>query len=92
MGTARLGEPKVDPAEARAAMASLPPFARWSLTAGGLGYARFAPGTWGSIPPCAAVLVLVAALPADLRWAIDAVLVAMLAWAVLGCELWGARA
>lgn len=92
MATTRLGEPKVDPAQARAAIASMPAFARFSLTVGGLGFARFAPGTWGSLPPCAAVLVLVAALPADLRWVIDAVLVAMLAWAVLGCELWGARA
>ena len=86
-----LGEPKIDPAIARERLAALPPFARFSVTVGGLGFARFAPGTWGSVPPCVAVLVLVAVLLADLAWVIDAVLGAMLAWAVIGCELWGAR-
>jgi phosphatidylglycerophosphatase A len=87
-----LGEPKIDPSVARARLAALSGLARFSLTVGGLGFARFAPGTWGSIPPCAAVLLLVAVLPAGLAWVINAVLVAMLAWAVVGCERWGARA
>ena len=81
-----LGEPKIDPSVARARLAALSGLARFSLTVGGLGFARFAPGTWGSIPPCAAVLLLVAVLPAGLAWVINAVLVAMLAWAVVGCE------
>jgi phosphatidylglycerophosphatase A len=59
---------------------------------GGLGFQRFASGTWGSLPPCVAVLVLVAVLPAGFAWVIDAVLAAMLLWAIVGCELWGAKA
>ncbi len=92
MAERTLGEPKSDPAAARAALAAMPGFARWSLTVGGLGYRRFASGTWGSLPPCVAVLLLVALLPTGSAWAINAVLLAFLAWAAVGCELWGARA
>jgi phosphatidylglycerophosphatase A len=87
-----LGEPKIDPSEARIRLASMPGVGRWSLTAGGLGFARFAPGTWGSLPPCVVVLVLCAIVPMGSGWVIQAVLAAILAWAVLGCEVWGARA
>lgn len=87
-----LGVPKSDPGVARERLASLPWLQRSSLTVGGLGFARFAPGTWGSLPPCAAVLVLAVVLPADARWVIDAVLLALLAWSAIGCELWGAAA
>lgn len=88
----RFGEPKLPPAEARARLASLPAIERRSLTAGGLGFARFAPGTWGSIPPCVAVLALCAALPAGLGWVLQAVLGAFIAFASFGCVRWGARA
>ena len=87
-----LGEPKINPSEARVRLSSMPAFGRWSLTVGGLGFARFAPGTWGSLPPCVAVLALCAVLPTGSGWVIHAVLGAMLAWSVLGCEVWGARA
>jgi phosphatidylglycerophosphatase A len=87
-----LGEPKIDPSEARTRLASMPGLGRWSLTAGGLGFARFAPGTWGSLPACVVVLALCATVPMGFGWVIQAVLAAILAWAVLGCEVWGARA
>jgi phosphatidylglycerophosphatase A len=89
---AALGEPKLPPSEARARLASLDALSRWSLTAGGLGFARFAPGTWGSLPPCVAVLVLCAVLPAGLGWVLQAVIGAFLAFACFGCVRWGARA
>jgi hypothetical protein len=73
-----LGEPKIDPSEARIRLASMPGFGRWSLTAGGLGFARFAPGTWGSLPPCVVVLVLCAIVPMGSGWVIQAVLAAIL--------------
>ena len=82
----------MDPALARERLAGMPWFPRFSLTVGGLGFQRFASGTWGSLPPCVAVLVLVAVLPAGWGWVIDAVLAAMLLWAIVGCELWGAKA
>lgn len=87
-----LGTPKSDPARARERLVALPWVARASLTVGGLGYARFAPGTWGSLPPCIAVLALVAVLPEGSRWVIDAALLAMLAWAAFGCVRWGGAA
>jgi phosphatidylglycerophosphatase A len=89
---AALGEPKLPPSEARARLASLDALSRWSLTAGGLGFARFAPGTWGSLPPCVAVLVLCAVLPAGLGWVLQAVIGAFLVFACFGCVRWGARA
>ena len=89
---AALGEPKLPPSEARARLASLDALPRWSLTAGGLGFARFAPGTWGSLPPCVAVLALCAVLPAGLGWVLQAVIGAIIAFACLGCVRWGARA
>ena len=82
----------MDPALARERLAGMPWFPRFSLTVGGLGFQRFASGTWGSLPPCVAVLVLVAVLPAGWAWVIDAVLAAMLLWAIVGFELWGAKA
>lgn len=88
----RLGEPTLPPADARARLASLPSVQRASLTAGGLGFARFAPGTWGSLPPCVAVLVLCAALPAGLGWVVQAAIGAFIALACAGCVRWGARA
>jgi phosphatidylglycerophosphatase A len=89
---ATLGEPKMDPAVARARLAAMKPFPRFSLTVGGLGFARFAPGTWGSVPPCVLVLVLVATLPHGLGWVIDAALGVLLVWSSWGCERWGAQA
>ena len=89
---AALGEPKIDPSLARERLAGMVPFRRFSLTVGGLGFARFAPGTWGSVPPCVVVLVLAAALPAGMRWVIDAALLVLLAWSAWGCERWGAEA
>ena len=82
----------MDPALARERLAGMPWFPRFSLTVGGLGFQRFASGTWGSLPPCVAVLVLVAVLPTGFAWVIDAVLAAMLLWAIVGCERWGAKA
>jgi phosphatidylglycerophosphatase A len=87
-----LGEPKIDPSEARARLAALPWAQRASLTVGGLGFARFAPGTWGSLPPCVLVLALVATLPADAGWVIQVVLLAVLAWACMACVAWGGGA
>ena len=92
MAERTLGAPKSDPAAARAALAAMPWFPRWSLTVGGLGYARFASGTWGSLPPCAVALLLVAVLPAGSGWAVSAAMLVFLAWGTIGCELWGARA
>ena len=94
MNTAKrsLGEPKMDPAVARERLAGMPWFPRFSLTVGGLGFAPFASGTWGSLPPCIAVLGLVVLLPAGLGWVIDAVLVVLLVWAALGCVRWTAAA
>ena len=87
-----LGEPKMDPKEARQRMAAMPWFPHFSLTVGGLGFAPFASGTWGSLPPCVLVLGLVALVPADFGWVIDAVLLALLAWAAIGCVRWTAAA
>jgi phosphatidylglycerophosphatase A len=87
-----LGEPKVDPAAARIALAPMSAFGRFSLTAGGLGFRPFAPGTWGSLPPCVAVAVLVVVLPADLKWVIDAVLAVLLLWSGWACVRWGQQA
>jgi len=94
MNTAKrsLGEPKMDPQVARQRMAGMPWFPRFSLTVGGLGFAPFASGTWGSLPPCIVVLGLVALLPAGYGWVIDATLVALLLWASIGCVRWTAAA
>jgi len=92
MAERALGQPKSDPAAARAALAAMPWLARQSLTVGGLGYARFASGTWGSLPPCVAALLAVAVLPAGWWWGVSAVMLALLAWAAFGCERWGTRA
>ena len=76
MAERALGQPKSDPAAARAALAAMPWLARQSLTVGGLGYARFASGTWGSLPPCVAALLAVAVLPAGWWWGVSAVMLA----------------
>ena len=89
---AALGEPKIDPALARERLAGMVPFRRFSLTVGGLGFKRFAPGTWGSLPPCVAVALLAAALPSGMRWVIDAALMVLFVWSAWGCERWGAEA
>ena len=92
MASRPLGEPKIAPAEARARLAALPWVKRASLTVGGLGFARFAPGTWGSLPPCALVLGLVAVLPPETGWVIQVSLLATLAWACTACVAWGGAA
>lgn len=85
-----LGSPKVHPRVAAARMRSLPWFARVSLTAGGLGYARFASGTWGSLPPCVAVAVLVwGDQPA---WIINTALALLGLWAAVACVRFGGAA
>ncbi len=84
-----LGEPKLPPDDARRALAAMPWFARFSLTAGGLGFARFAPGTWGSLPPCIMVAILAATLPAGDAWIIQAALVLLLAWSSVACVRYG---
>ena len=92
MHAAALGEPRNDPAAARAALAPLSWMARWSLTAGGLGFARFAPGTWGSLPPCFLVAALVAVLPTHAAWTIDASLALLLVWGSVACVRAGGAA
>lgn len=57
------------------------------LTAGGLGKLRPAPGTWGSTPPCALVLLL-ALLGADL-WLIQALLALLVLLASAACVFLG---
>jgi phosphatidylglycerophosphatase A len=71
-------------------MRALPWLARVSLTAGGLGYARFASGTWGSLPPCVAVAVLV--WGDQPVWMVNAVLALMGLWSAVACVRFGAAA
>lgn len=88
MSDRKLGEGKMRPELARERLAGMAWLPRVSLTVGGLGFARFASGTWGSLPPCVIVLILVAALPADYAWVINAVLVALVLWSSWGCVAW----
>lgn len=85
-----LGEPKVRPHVAAARMRALPWLARWSLSAGGLGYARFASGTWGSLPPCALVLALV--WLAQPLWVVNAALALLGLWGAVACVRFGGAA
>ncbi|MFW5653450.1 MAG: phosphatidylglycerophosphatase A, partial [Planctomycetota bacterium] len=57
------------------------------LTAGGLGHLRPAPGTWGTLPPCAIVL-LMAMLGVD-AWIIHATLFVVLVAACVACVALG---
>jgi len=68
----------------------LPRFGRLSVTAMGLGHLRPAPGTWGSLPPLVAVLVLLA-LGAP-EWFIALVMAAGAAKASVLCLVYGDRA
>lgn len=85
-----LGSPRVRPHLAAVRMRVLPWFARFSLSAGGLGYARFASGTWGSLPPCVLVLGLVwAGQPA---WVINTSLLLLGLWGAVACVRFGLAA
>ncbi len=85
-----LGEPRVRPHVAKARMRALPWFARFSLSAGGLGYARFASGTWGSLPPCVLVALL---LRFDQPlWVVNTSLAFMGLWAAVACVRFGSQA
>lgn len=85
-----LGEPRGRPHVAAARMRSLPWCARWSLSAGGLGYARFASGTWGSLPPCVLVAGLVwAGQPV---WVVNTALALLGLWAAVACVRFGPAA
>lgn len=69
---------------------SLGRFERFAVTAGGLGFLRPAPGTWGSLPP-AVVAWLLASCSAE-RWRIDAALVLLLIAGSLACLRFGRAA
>ncbi|MFO0828457.1 MAG: phosphatidylglycerophosphatase A [Phycisphaerales bacterium] len=65
-------------------------FERLALTAGGLGLLRPAPGTWGSLPPVAlAVLLVATGAP---RWQVDASLVLLGVAFAVACVRFGAIA
>lgn len=58
-----------------------------ALSTGGLGFLRPAPGTWGSMPPCALVFVM---LLAGANWtAITVTLVAVLILSSVACVAFG---
>ncbi|MDZ4754206.1 MAG: phosphatidylglycerophosphatase A [Phycisphaerae bacterium] len=62
-------------------------FARFALTAGGLGLLRPAPGTWGSLPPVVVAVVMVwLALPA---WQVNAAMLVLCALGTLTCLRYG---
>ncbi|MBL9140742.1 MAG: phosphatidylglycerophosphatase A [Phycisphaerae bacterium] len=60
------------------------------MSAGGLGYARFASGTWGSLPPCVAVALLV--WTGQPVWIINTSLVLLGLWASVACVRFGKAA
>lgn len=84
------GGVRVRPHVAAARMRSLPWLARFSLSAGGLGYARFASGTWGSLPPCVMVALLV--WGGQPVWMINTALGLMGLWAAVACVRFGGDA
>jgi phosphatidylglycerophosphatase A len=62
-------------------------FARFALTAGGLGLLRPAPGTWGSLPPVVAACALAVAGAPD--WSIDGALMVLALAGTLACLAYG---
>ncbi len=61
--------------------------ARWSLTAGGLGLLRPAPGTWGSLPPVVVACAL--AWGGAPNWSIDGALMIFALAGTMACLRYG---
>lgn len=73
-----------------ARMRSLPWLARFSLTAGGLGYMPLASGTWGSLPPCLLVLLLLCS--GQPVWMTQVILALLALWGAVSCIRFGTAA
>lgn len=61
-----------------------------ALSVGGLGFLRPAPGTWGSVPPVAALGVLVL-LEVQTQWLLTTAVI-LLVLASIACVVWGGYA
>jgi phosphatidylglycerophosphatase A len=62
---------------------------KWILTGGGLGYLPLAPGTWGSLAPCALFLLLAWALGDEAVWIVAAAMVVLAILSSVGCVVLG---
>jgi phosphatidylglycerophosphatase A len=62
---------------------------KWILTGGGLGYLPLAPGTWGSLAPCAVFLLLAWALGGGAVWIVAAAMGALAVLSSVACVALG---